>query len=270
MRVLKAVVIIVMVFTLLGCEETTQTQLEKIKQKQLIRVGTLAGPGNYYQSRRGEQGYEYELSAEFADFLGVQLQMVPFFSLSELFARLDSGDIDFIASGISYHHKRVEHYRFGPSYRTISQKLVFKQGRTRPRSLSDITSSITVLANSSHVLTLQAQQAEYPHLQWQTVSDKDEEELLLDIINEKIDYTIADSHTLALFRRYHPTVSIGFSITKADPISWVLRNDHDDSLYSLLLPFFSELKPNRYSLHARRKVLWTRFLLQLCKYPRVY
>ncbi|MBD1581568.1 membrane-bound lytic murein transglycosylase MltF [Pseudoalteromonas sp. S16_S37] len=238
----KFVFIAALFCLLLGCEQASDNQLQRIKHKQIIRVGTLAGPGNYFQARHGEQGYEYELSAEFADFLGVRLQMVPFFSLSELFERLDNGDLDMIASGISYHPKRTQKYKFGPSYRSISQKLVFKQGKTRPRSIEDIDKPITVLANSSHVLTLQALKQQYPALTWQAVTDKDEEELLLGIIDEQIEYTVADSHTLALFRRYHPTVSIGFSITRDDPISWVLRNDVDDSLFALLLPFFAELK----------------------------
>ncbi|CAH9059239.1 Membrane-bound lytic murein transglycosylase F [Pseudoalteromonas holothuriae] len=242
MHKVKWIFIAVILSVLLGCEQASNNQLENIKHKQVIRVGTLAGPGNYFQARHGEQGFEYELSAEFADFLGVQLQMVPFFSLSELFARLNSGDLDMIASGISYHPQRIKHYRFGPSYRTISQKLVYKQGRARPRSMEDIEKPITVLANSSHVLTLQQLEQKHPTLKWHTVSDMDEEELLLGIIDEQIDYTITDSHTLALFRRYHPTVSIGFSVTRGDPISWILRNNGDDSLYALLLPFFAELK----------------------------
>ncbi|WP_105167129.1 membrane-bound lytic murein transglycosylase MltF [Pseudoalteromonas sp. T1lg23B] len=241
MHAFKWLLAIVMFVILCGCEKTPKNQLELIKQKQVIRVGTLAGPGNYFQARNGEQGYEYELSAEFADFLGVRLQMVPFFSLPEMFARLNKGDLDLIASGLSYHPDRTELYRFGPSYRSISQKLVYKQGRTRPRSIEDIDKPITVLAGSSHVLTLQALRQQHPSLDWLAISDMDEEELLLAIIDEQIDYTIADSHTLALFRRYHPTVSIGFSITRGDPISWVLRNDNDDSLYALLLPFFAQL-----------------------------
>ena len=50
-----------------------------------------------------------------------------------MFARLDSGDLDLIASGLTFNKARAKRYRYGPTYRTISQKLVFKQGRERPR-----------------------------------------------------------------------------------------------------------------------------------------
>ncbi|MBQ4847494.1 membrane-bound lytic murein transglycosylase MltF [Pseudoalteromonas sp. MMG005] len=237
MQQLMTYLTIVIVLAIAGCDKTPPNQLERIKEQQVIKVGTLVGPSNYFQSQQGEQGFEYELSHQFAQYLGVELQIVPFFSLSELFARLDKGDLDLAASGLSYHPQRA--YRFGPTYREVSQKLVYKQGRTRPRSFADIDEPIVVLNDSNHALSLEQAQYEYPSLEWQTTSHLDEEELLQGVIDEEIQFTIADSHTLALFRRYHPNISIGFSVTHSDQVAWVLRNDSDDSLYALLLPFFN-------------------------------
>lgn len=67
-----------------------------------------------------------------------------------MFARLDSGDLDLIASGLTFNKARAKRYRYGPTYRTISQKLVFKQGRERPRDFDDLTGNFTVIAKSSH------------------------------------------------------------------------------------------------------------------------
>ncbi|TMP40148.1 membrane-bound lytic murein transglycosylase MltF [Pseudoalteromonas citrea] len=247
MQQLIQLIMVVVILLITGCDKTPPNQLEKIKQKQVIKVGTLVGPSNYFQSQRAEQGFEYELSQHFAQYLGVHLQIVPFFSLTELFERLNSGDLDLAASGLSYHPLRE--YRFGPSYRTVSQKLVYKQGRVRPRSFADIDAPIIVIEGSNHALSLEKIQYEYPSLEWQTTNNLDEEELLQAIIDEEIDFTIADSHTLALFRRYHPNVSIGFSITQTDHVAWALRDDHDDSLYALLMPFFESMN-NSETLYA--------------------
>lgn len=234
-------VLVVFMWVLVGCDKPATTQLERIKQKQTLKVGTLAGPANFYQAQQGEQGFEYELTQAFADSLNVKLKIVPFYSLPELFQRLDKGDLDFIAAGLSYHPLRAQQYRFGPSYRDISQKLVYKQGPRRPRSFAEIDAPITVLAGSNHLYSLQEAKQLHPHLEFQVVEDVDEEELLQSIIDEKITYTIADSHSLALFRRYHPEVSIAFSVTQQDSIGWVMRNEPDDSLYALLLPFFDKV-----------------------------
>ncbi|KAF7774504.1 hypothetical protein PCIT_a0962 [Pseudoalteromonas citrea] len=247
MQQLIQLIMVVVILLITGCDKTPPNQLEKIKQKQVIKIGTLVGPSNYFQSQRAEQGFEYELSQHFAQYLGVRLQIVPFFSLTELFERLNSGDLDLAASGLSYHPLRE--YRFGPSYRNVSQKLVYKQGRIRPRSFADIDAPIIVIEGSNHALSLEKIQYEYPSLEWQTTNNLDEEELLQAIIDEEIDFTIADSHTLALFRRYHPNVSIGFSITQADHVAWALRDDHDDSLYALLMPFFESMN-NSDTLYA--------------------
>ncbi|MBQ4832189.1 membrane-bound lytic murein transglycosylase MltF [Pseudoalteromonas sp. MMG010] len=241
----KLLVIISLIILLCACgtEERT-TQLSKIKAENKIRVGTLASASNYYQAIQGEQGFEYELAQRFAEHLGVELEIVPFFNLSDMFARLDSGGLDLIASGLTYNKQRAQHYRYGPTYRTISQKLVYKQGRVRPRKFADLTGNFTVIAKSSHALTLQEMKKTNPDLNWIESEEFDEEELLQAVIDGEIDYTLADSHTLSLFRRYHPTLSIGFSVTRNDPIAWVLKQGSDDSLFALLVPFFGEIKQN--------------------------
>lgn len=240
---IKLITIITLVMLLCACNTQEQsTQLAQIKSDNKIRVGTLASASNYYQAVQGEQGFEFELSQAFADYLGVELEIVPFFNLSDMFARLDNGDLDLIASGLTYNRARAERYRYGPTYRTISQKLVFKQGRERPRDFDNLTGNFTVIAKSSHSLTLEEIQQTNPNLSWNETEEFDEEELLQAVIDGEIDYTLADSHTLALFRRYHPNLSIGFSVTHNDPIAWVLRKSNDDSLYAVLVPFFGEAK----------------------------
>ncbi|TMP29626.1 membrane-bound lytic murein transglycosylase MltF [Pseudoalteromonas rubra] len=242
MRLLSSVLILCCLLLLSSCEKMPATQLQRIKTQEVIRIGTLVGPATFYQGIGGEQGFEYELAEQFADELGVELQMVPFFSLKKLFERLQSGDLDIAAAGLSYHPQRAAHFRFGPSYREISQKLVFKQGNIRPRNFAQLSGPVTVLADSHHVLSLQTAQQQYPELSWQAVDDRDQEELLQGIIDGDVQYTVVDSHSLALFRRYHPNVSIAFSVTQADPVAWVLRHDKDDSLFALLPPFFAKMQ----------------------------
>ena len=242
---IKLITIITLVILLCACNTQEQsTQLAQIKAENKIRVGTLASASNYYQAVQGEQGFEFELSQAFADYLGVELEIVPFFNLSDMFARLDSGDLDLIASGLTFNKARAKRYRYGPTYRTISQKLVFKQGRERPRDFDDLTGNFTVIAKSSHSLTLEEIKQNNPDLTWNETEEFDEEELLQAVIDGEIDYTLADSHTLALFRRYHPNLSIGFSVTRNDSIAWILKKSNDDSLYALLVPFFGEAKQN--------------------------
>lgn len=233
------------VFFLVSCSEPDgQTQLKKISTQNKIRIGTLVGASTFYQSTDGEQGFEFELAQAFADFVGVELEIVPFFNLSDLFPRLESGNIDIIASGLSINEERLNQYRFSPQYREISQKLVFKQGGKRPRNFTQLNGNLTVLSKSSHSDSLVEAKQMFDQLSWNETDEMDESELLQAIIDNEIDYTIADSNSLAVFRRYHPELSIGFSVTKNEPVAWMMAKNLDDSLYALLIEFFGEIQRN--------------------------
>lgn len=250
----QLVAIVFLLVTLAACQEPEQqTQLSKIYTENKIRVGTLAGESSYYLSSDGYQGFEYELAKEFASFLNVELEIIPFFSIKEMLNKLDKGQVDILASGLTLNNQRLTHYRFAPEYRSISQKLVFKQGKSRPRNFSQLEGELTVIAKSAHIDSLLNAKEEYPELTWQETDDFDEAELLQAIIDGKLDYTIADSHTLALYRRYHPELSIGFSVTQEEPIAWMMQRNLDDSLYALVVEFFGHVQENGFLTDLEEK-----------------
>ncbi|ATC95977.1 membrane-bound lytic murein transglycosylase F [Pseudoalteromonas tunicata] len=236
---MRIIFLLISCCVLLACtEQENTTQLQKIVQQEKLRVGILVGQSTYYLDNDGEAGFEFELASAFADFLGVKLEVVPFFSRADIFPRLKNGNIDLIASGLSINKERIKHYRFAPQYRSISQKLVFKQGNERPRNFSQLSGSLMVLSQSSHAESLKQAKLRFEELTWQETDDMDEAELLQLILDGSLDYTIADSNNLALFRRYHPELSIGFSVTKEEPVAWMLAESDDDSLYALMIEFF--------------------------------
>ncbi len=226
---------------LLGCgAESDKNSLQRILDRGYIKVGTLYGSNSYYIGAQGASGFEYELAKKYADYLGVELEIIPNYSLENLFTLLQNHEVDFLAAGLVITPKRLEKFRFSPSYDEISQKLVFKQGNVRPRKVTDLTGSIMVTANSSHAEKLAQLQQQYPGLKWQESKDYDSEELLLKVLNGELNYTVVDSNTLAINRRYYPEISIGFSLTKQDKLAWMLSKNSDDSLWASLIEFFGE------------------------------
>jgi membrane-bound lytic murein transglycosylase F len=122
--------------------------------------------------------------------------------------------------------------------------LVFKQGKVRPRQLDDLTGTLMVTANSSHEENLVALKQTNNGLNWQTTGDFDSEELLINVLEDEIDYTVIDSNTLAIQRRYYPEISIGFTIKSPQPIAWALNKSGDDSILASLIEFFGEVHHN--------------------------
>lgn len=232
-----------MLLSISGCDAPQKvSRLETILQDGVLRVGTNYGLTTYYNGATGPEGFEYELAAGFADYLGVRLEVFPYYTLNELFPQLQNNYLDLIAAGISMTPERKTQFRFGPAYQDVSQKLVFKQGNIRPRSATDLTGSLAVIAASSHSETLRSFKPFHSHLQWQETDEKDTEELLDMVLADELDYTIADSNILAVFRRRHPELSIGFTINQEQGIAWALNKTQDDSLLAALIEYFGVIQ----------------------------
>ncbi|WP_232824736.1 membrane-bound lytic murein transglycosylase MltF [Algibacillus agarilyticus] len=234
--------IIFTIFCFSGCNnDKPLNHAERIKKAGEIKIGTLYGQTTYYINADGPAGFEYELMAGFAEYLGVKLNVVPAYHLREIFPRLQRQEIDFIAAGITVTPERLTHFRFAPPYKNISQKLVFKQGNTRPRTLNDLNGTLVVTQDSSHAEWLTVQKEAYPDLTWQETAEQDPEELMQAVINEEIAYTIVDSHHLAVNRRVSPELSIGFTFKDEEQLAWAFNQSQDDSLYALFIEYFGML-----------------------------
>lgn len=238
---LSSGVLLCMMLLLVGCNtrHTHPTQLQQIMQRGEIRIGTIYSATTYFQGHQGPQGPEYELAKAFAAYLGVPLKLVPVHHLDTLFSRFDNGEIDILAAGLSPTQSLSSKYRFGPAYYRVSQKLVFRKGKPWPRDITQLNGSLVVPARSAYIETLTELQQTYPELNWEMSKGDTSESLLESVLHEKIDYTVADSSLLDATRRFHPELSIAFSLTQDDPIAWAIKHNGDDSLYSLMLAFFS-------------------------------
>ena len=237
------ILLVIFIITLLSaCDKKNgSANLSRILERGYVNVGTLFGPTNYYSTADGFAGFEYELAKKYADSLKVELRIVPSYSIDELFIKLNTGEVDVLAAGLSITAKRLQRFRFAPSYETISQKLVFKQGNVRPRKVEDLTGKLMVVSGSSYVENLEQLQKTHSGLKWQETAEFDSEELLNKVLAGEIDYTVIDSNNLAINRSYYPEISIGFSIDQPERLAWMVsKNSHDDILASLI-EFFGKV-----------------------------
>lgn len=243
--------IVVLITLLWGCTPAPPpTALDDIQERGTLRVGTLLNPTSYYLNHDREAGFEYELAREFANELQVELAMVPRYSVRDLFQLLEDGKVDVVAAGIDRTDKRDALYRFGPAYQTITQKLVYKQGtRQRPRDFDELEDEIVVVSGSSHHEFLLSLGDRYPQLNWRATDDHDAEELLELIMRDEITFTIADSNTLDVKRRYYPDLSVAFTVRDETPVAWALAASLDDSLYAAVIEYFGGLRDSGQLAH---------------------
>ncbi|ABV86643.1 membrane-bound lytic murein transglycosylase MltF [Shewanella pealeana] len=253
---MKRLLLVLCYITLLaGCQKVVVEQEKTtppLKPTQLI-VGTLYGPQIYFTSGQGDSGYDYEMAERFANYLDLELKMKPFANISELYSAMHSGEIDIIAAGLADTPARREQFRLGPPLYRVNQVLVYRQGTPIPRSVDTLKGEITVTTDSSFVDTLTELQKSNPDLVWNQEKDKDAEELLTMIAAGEIPYTIADSTSLDINRRFMPELREGLVLKRKQPVVWLLPPTNSDKLMSELLSFWHIEKRSGTLAHLNEK-----------------
>jgi membrane-bound lytic murein transglycosylase F len=114
------------------------TRLEKIKETGVLRLITNNSINAYYYYKGQPTGFEYDLAKEFANFLDVDLDVVTS-GWNNMFAYLEQGKGDFIASGLAITRERLEKVNFSIPYMTIQQHIVHHKLVFGPKNIEDLT-----------------------------------------------------------------------------------------------------------------------------------
>lgn len=221
---------------------SAQDKIAEIKSRGVLRISTINSPLTYYTINNAPAGMDYELAKRFADYLGVKLQVTVHQNLNELFDDLDDGKADLLAAGLIYNSERLARFRTGPSYYSVSQQLVYRIGKPRPKNIGDLQGRLTVASGSAYLSTLRSvKEQEYPDLDWAISTDQSPKMLLEAVADGKLDYTIGDSVTVGMLQRIHPQLAVAFDITDEEPVTWYMQREQDDSLNAAMLDFFSQM-----------------------------
>ncbi len=231
-----------------GCLELAppQTQSRPAVQRTTLDVGTLYGPTTYVVGGQGASGFDYDLATEFAEFLDVPLKVHAYHSHKALFEAMEAGRIDLMAAALTSTPARQMFWRFGPPLYEVRNQLVYRNGVPRPQNLSDLSGTLMVAKGSSHVELLHSAQAENPGLTWQETTDYDAQELLAQVAEGTLDYTLADSTAVAVTQRFHPELRVAFDLGEPMSVAWALPRNSDSLLFSDLLDFWdSQVRGDR-------------------------
>ncbi|MBR9882642.1 MAG: membrane-bound lytic murein transglycosylase MltF [Oceanospirillales bacterium] len=232
----------IIAFLLTLISVNTPTQVEAIKERGVLRVATRNTPMTYYIDKGKPAGFEYELATAFADYLGVKLELILPTTFADLFTSIRERNAHIAAANLTVSERRKKQFEFGPTYRYSAPTVIYrvKQGQTQPKTIDDLyNSKILVLAGSAQADLLHRIKHDHPDLQWEE-SDNDAATDLLDQVHDSsVDYTIMDSAVFDAQKSFYPGLSKGFELDAPQPIAWMLANHYDGTLKNELEKFFA-------------------------------
>jgi membrane-bound lytic murein transglycosylase F len=228
-----------------GIDKRAISSVEKIQQRGYINVLTLNSATTYYQDIDGPNGFEYHLANWFAESIGVKTRFITISRFSELYPELLFGTGDIVASGLSENESDFSRsVLYGPRYYEVANQVLYRKFRSdRPKRMLDLVGgSLKVISGTAHVKILHEMRKQYPNLSWVEVDDIATEELIEQVDAGETDFIVADSHEIALQRRYFPELRIAFELAEPRQLRWAYNHADEDSLTKAIDSFFKNIK----------------------------
>ena len=218
--------------------------LHKILKAGQMTVITRNTPHCYYLYRGEAMGFEYELAREFADYLGVELNVKIVDNWKKMIPELKKGHAALIAAGITITPKRQKRVAFSDGYMDIQQHIISHRNRPKIKNIEDLS------GKTIHVQTSTAYQERLEELRRQGIDFTIElhknlltEELIQQVAEGDIDLTVADSNIALLNQRHYPRVVIAGAINGLQPLGWAVHPEAYQ-LREKINSFFKTIKEN--------------------------
>ncbi len=214
--------------------------LQRILADGELRVVTRNSPDAYYLGSHGPEGPAYDLASQFAEHLGVPLRLYTVKTREAAIEEVAAGRAHIAAAGLSTGIALPRGVQFGPGYQRVREHLVYRRRSARPASIADAgRGQIEVGAASAHQRTLEDLRLKYPDLAWVERDATDTEEILADVSQGKVQFTLASSTEFALNRSVHPELAIALDLSPERALTWVVSTaGNDSSLLDRVNAFF--------------------------------
>lgn len=222
---------------ILGCRgnqqvkvESTNRDLQQIKDSGELVVLTLYSSTSYFIYRGQDMGFQYELSEQFAQSIGVKLRVEVARNVHELIEKLMTGQGDLIA----YNLPITKDWKDSLTYcgeEVITHQVIVQRTGGRVQPLNDVTEligkDIYVKPGKYYdrLVNLDEELGGGIHIHKVTNDSISVEDLMMQVSQGKIPYTVADNDLAQLNTTYYSNLNIGLSISFDQRASWAVRKD---------------------------------------------
>ncbi len=230
--------------------------LDAIRERGVLRMLTRNNAANYYIWNGQLMGFEYELVREFADRLGLELEIVVPPSNADLLPWLREGRGDLVAASLTATPERAEKAQVTFSRRTNRVSLVVVSRADDPpiENASDLAGRTLHVRRGSHAWKeLAALRDSGIDLRLEAAPEYLEaEEIIGRVADGSVDLTAADSHIVDIELTWRDDIRAGPVLGEPVDHGWAVRRDDPKLLESVNAFFAKEYRGTFYNVVSKR------------------
>lgn len=222
--------------------------LDSIKTNKKLRALINYSSTSYFLYKGNPMGFEYELLKKYADYIDVELEIIPIKNMDSVFTDLNNGKGDIVAANLTITKERLQQTAF-TSPILITQQVLIQRKPENWKSLSKkklneklITSSIDLTDKTVVVREGSAFNSRLKNLSNEiggTINIKTVpgeitmEQLIEQVANGDINYTIADKNIARVNQWHYPNIDANLTISSDQQIAWAIRSNSDSLTTSI-------------------------------------
>lgn len=228
-----------------------------IRRGKLIAVTDFSST-NYFIYKGEPMGFNYELLRSFTEHLGIDLEIITENHLESAFSLLNRGEVDLMAIGLAVNSSRKKEIIFTDPIMETRQVLVQRKPRKWRTMTADALEdylvrnqldlahkTIYVQKHSSHFDRLKTLAGEIGDSINIIEVPFESEELIKNVANGEIDYTVCDENIAMVNSTYYPDIDINTPVSFRQNIAWGLRKDNSQDLLSELNRWINNFRKTR-------------------------
>lgn len=218
--------------------EESITDLPEILKKGKLVVLAENSSTSYFIYRGKKMGFEYELLKEFADELGLELEVKVVHNLDDMISMLNKGEGDLIACNYTYTKERLKEIEFSEPFIKTPQVLIQKKPDGWAKMKPDVLNAqlirspeklahekVHVWKNSSYydrLLNLQEEIGDTIFIEEQN-GQIGTEEMIEMVAEGMIDYTITEENVAQANEKFYDNIDIQTKLSVKQKICFGLR-----------------------------------------------
>lgn len=205
--------------------------LPEIKARGSFRVAVDNNSTSYYIYRGRRMGYEFELLRDLSKTLGVQLELVVVRDIERAFDLLESGKVDLVAMNLDINNKRQRNATFTHYLGTRSTVVVGKKPLEKNIAWNELGTD-TIFVRKGTVYPFQLKEIKDSlQLEFTVLESDDHEENLIDqVADGKIKWTVADRTIAKVNQTYYEDLDVSLKVSENGAVGWATRKNSPELL----------------------------------------